>query len=171
VISPNHYRFLARTSGDMWPSSYCRFQPQPSSDVDIHCRFWPTPNHFLILKPRTSNEGSSLPVGRNPALMRPVVMFGSVVVNKTVSEDVLNNVSESFSLWFETINQFLRISWTMDHKSVHCFHPRLFHVIIPSMWHIVILWLNNDNLANPLNAWLQYLITALFHTILSTCNH
>jgi hypothetical protein len=52
VIEPNHYRFLARTSNDKWPSTHCRCQLQTSSDVDFHCRFWSSPNHFLIFKLR-----------------------------------------------------------------------------------------------------------------------
>jgi hypothetical protein len=80
VIAPNSYWFLARTGSDMWLSTYCQLQPQTGSDVDLYYRFWPIPNHFLILKPRTDSEGSSLPVGLNPAVMMPAVIPESVVV-------------------------------------------------------------------------------------------
>ena len=99
VIAPKQCRFLARTGSDMWPLTQCRLQPQTGSDVDLHCRFWPTPNHFLILKPRTGSEGS-LSVGRNPAVMRPAVMPDYVVVivlSAIISELLGLNLREEVS--------------------------------------------------------------------------
>jgi hypothetical protein len=69
LITPHHYRFLARTGSDMSPSTYCWFQPQTNSDVNLHYRFSATPNHFLVLKHRTGSEGFSLLVSKNLALM------------------------------------------------------------------------------------------------------
>jgi hypothetical protein len=69
VIALNHCRFLARTGSDMWPPTHCRFQPQTGSDIDLHCRFWPTTNYFLILKLKTGGEERSLQVCLNPTGM------------------------------------------------------------------------------------------------------
>ena len=49
VIAPNHCRLLDRTGSDKQTSSHYRCKPQTRSDVDLHCRFWPSPNHFVIL--------------------------------------------------------------------------------------------------------------------------
>jgi hypothetical protein len=69
VIAQHHWQFLARTGSDKWTSSHCRFKPQTGKDVDLHWRFWPSPNHFLIFKLRTGSEGTSLPVHSNLAVM------------------------------------------------------------------------------------------------------
>jgi hypothetical protein len=82
VMAQNHWRSLARTGSDKWSSTHCRCQPQTGNDVDLHCWFWPSPNHFVIFKLRTGSEGTSLPVHPNPAVMRPAVMSNFVVVNR-----------------------------------------------------------------------------------------
>jgi hypothetical protein len=99
VIAPDQCQFLARIGSDMWPCTHCQFQPQIGSDVDLHCRFWPTPNHFLILKPRTCSEGSSLPVGRNPTMMMPAVMPDSVVVHLHTTCPTQPQKAISLELW------------------------------------------------------------------------
>ena len=81
VIAPNHCRLLVRTGSDKWPPTHCRCKPQTNSDVVLHYRFNPSPNHFLIFKLRTGSEGISLPVLTNPTVMRPAVISESVVVN------------------------------------------------------------------------------------------
>jgi hypothetical protein len=80
VIAQHHWQFLARIGSDKWTSSHCRCKPQTGSDVDLHCQFWSSPNYFLIFKLRTGNKGTSLLVHSNPAVMRLVVMFRSIVV-------------------------------------------------------------------------------------------
>jgi hypothetical protein len=76
VIAPHHYRLVARSGSDI----YHRPFTETGCDVDFHCKLLATPNHFLILKRRTTGEGLSLPVLQKPALMVPIVNVVSVVV-------------------------------------------------------------------------------------------
>jgi hypothetical protein len=68
-----HCRLLARPGSGMSLSNQCRFQPHNRQWCGLSLHYVPTPNYFLILKPRTDIDVNSLPAHWNSAVMIPAI--------------------------------------------------------------------------------------------------